>query len=265
MPPAASAVVTFGIPGIALLAAGLLVAGTAIAEHRLGTAAAERRRNVALVAAAAGFWLLLTGVLAQRGILARTDTTPPVLAVFMPVILLLSFAWALSPFGARLARGLPVWAMIAAQSFRVPLELVMHQAAREEVMPAQLSFSLSGTGFNFDIVVGALALPVGWLVATRQAPLWLAKLWNLLGFVTLTVIAGVAIATSPMVHAFGTAPKSLNTWVMYFPFVWLPAGAVVFALGSHIVIARALARAKANWPGPEERARAAQAEAARPY
>ncbi|HEY0713114.1 MAG TPA: hypothetical protein VGF45_10600, partial [Polyangia bacterium] len=161
MPHPASAVVTYGIPGISLVAAGLLVAGTAIAEHRLRTPPAQRRRIVGLVAAGAILWLLLTAVLASRGILARTDTTPPVLAVFMPAVLLLSLAWSLSPFGARLARGVPVWAMIAAQSFRVPLELVMHQAAREEVMPPQLTFSLSGTGFNFDIVVGALALPVG--------------------------------------------------------------------------------------------------------
>ncbi|HEY0709755.1 MAG TPA: hypothetical protein VGG33_23280 [Polyangia bacterium] len=262
MPPAASAVVTFGIPGIALLTAGLLIAGTAVAEHRLGTPPERRRRNVVLVAVACALWLLLTGLLAARGILARTDTRPPVLAPFMASMLVVSLAWSLSPFGARLARGLPVWVMIMAQSFRLPLELVMHQAAREEVMPAQLSFSLSGTGFNFDIVVGMLALPVGWLVATRQAPLWLPRLWNLLGFVTLAVIAGIAIATSPMVHAFGTAPKSLNTWVMHFPFVWLPAGAVVFALGSHIVIARALRHAKRDWPRPDEEAAAALRQSA---
>jgi hypothetical protein len=256
MHPVASSVVTFGIPGIALLTAALLIAGTAAAEQRLDTPPERRRRMISVVTIATMSWLVLTGLLAVSGILARLDLRPPPVAPFMASVIALSFAWALSPFGARLARGLPVWVMIAAQSFRLPLELVMHQAAREEVMPMQLSFSLSGTGYNFDIVVGMLALPVGWLVAVRQAPLWLPRVWNLLGFGTLGMIAFIAIATSPMVHAFGTAPNVLNTWVMHFPFVWLPAGPVVFALGSHIVIARALKLAKRDWPTVEERQRA---------
>ena len=46
----------------------------------------------------------------------------------------------------------------------------------------------------------------------------------------------------PQLRAFGTDPARVNTWVMYFPFVWLPAGLVTSALFGHAVLWRKLAR-----------------------
>jgi hypothetical protein len=43
-----------------------------------------------------------------------------------------------------------------------------------------------------------------------------------------------------VVHAFGTEPAHLNTWVTHPPFVWLPAGPVTFALAGQIVLLRKL-------------------------
>jgi hypothetical protein len=47
-----------------------------------------------------------------------------------------------------------------------------------------------------------------------------------------------AVVTSPFVQAFG--PASVNTWEARFPFVWLPAGCVVFAIAGHIAVWRKL-------------------------
>jgi hypothetical protein len=43
-----------------------------------------------------------------------------------------------------------------------------------------------------------------------------------------------------MVRLFGDDPRHVNTWVLYFPYVWLPAVLVVIALAGHVVITRAL-------------------------
>ena len=50
----------------------------------------------------------------------------------------------------------------------------------------------------------------------------------------------VALLATPMVHAFGTEPAHLNTWVAYFPFVWLPAGLVSAAVLGHVLLWRRL-------------------------
>jgi len=121
----------------------------------------------------------------------------------------------------------------------LPLELVMHRAAVEGTMPPQMTF----TGANFDIVTGASALVLAAaVVAVPGGPRWIVIAWNALGSVLLLAIVVIAIASLPRLHAFGTEPARLNTWVMYFPFVWLPAGLVSSALLGHVVLWRRLLR-----------------------
>ena len=61
-----------------------------------------------------------------------------------------------------------------------------------------------------------------------------------LAFGTLGAIAFIALATSPMVHLFGTEPEHLNLWVTRPPYVWLPAGPVLFALAGQVTLLRRL-------------------------
>ena len=58
----------------------------------------------------------------------------------------------------------------------------------------------------------------------------------LLGFVLLVNIVTVAIVSTPMFGWFGA--DRLNTFVTYFPFVWLPAVLVTAALMGHVLVWR---------------------------
>jgi hypothetical protein len=233
-PGPAPLVVWLGIPGIAAaLVAGLVMASRA-AARRLGLPpAAQRRRALAAAALAAG-WCALWGGLAAGGVLARFDARPPPFALAFAAMLLGALAFGASRFAEPLARGLPLAGLVGVQAFRLPLELVMHEAARAGVMPSLLSFS----GWNFDIVTGSLALPVAALVALRRAPRWLVPAWNALGLAALMMIAVIAIGTAPFVRAFG--PDQSNAWVAYVPFVYLPAVMVVAALVGHVLVIRKL-------------------------
>jgi hypothetical protein len=152
----------------------------------------------------------------------------------------------LSPIGGRLARRLPLAVLVGLQGFRLPLELCMHEAAREGVMPVQMTF----TGLNFDIVTGASAVVLALWLATGQAPRALVVGWNALGALLLAAIGAIAVLSMPAIHAFGTAPERLNTWVGQFPFVWLPTVLVAFALAGHLVIARRLLADRSAAAGP---------------
>jgi hypothetical protein len=123
----------------------------------------------------------------------------------------------------------------------LPLELVMHRAAVAGIMPNVMSY----TGYNFDIVTGATALPLALYAWRRPVPRWLILLWNVTGQILLLVIVGVAFAASPVFRAFGDG--QLNVWVTEFPYVWI-AVMVAAALFGHVVTLRKLmaeARAKA--------------------
>ena len=54
----------------------------------------------------------------------------------------------------------------------------------------------------------------------------------------LTVILALALASTPMIHAFGQDPRRLNTFVAHVPFVWLPA----------VLVLAALLRSSNRWP-----------------
>lgn len=223
--PQASLIVTLGIPLLALLAVSLIVLFV--------SRASRHGRRIALLA---GAWLVFTAVLGSSGFLARSDASPLRILVLMAPTLVLPFALGLSALGGAVAKEIPLAWLVGFHGFRLPLELVMHQAAVEGVMPEQMTF----TGFNLDIVTGASALGVALLLLAGKAPRWLVLTWNALGSLLLLAIMAIAIASLPRFHAFGSEAVRVNTWVSHFPFVWLPAGLVTSALFGHVVIWRRL-------------------------
>jgi hypothetical protein len=212
--------VRIGIPTIALALAVLFVAATWRTGEGLDPGA--RRRRTILAGAGVAIWLAAQAIAALSGLLGRFDVRPPPMVIWFAsmVVMTLALAWS---------------------RFRLPLELVMHRAAVAGIMPNVMSY----TGYNFDIVTGATALPLALYAWRRPVPRWLILLWNVTGQLLLLVIIGVAFAASPVFRAFGDG--QLNVWVTEFPYVWI-AVMVAAALFGHVVTLRKLmaeARAKA--------------------
>jgi hypothetical protein len=213
-------------PGSAPLVVTITIAALAMTMLALWVAAHRSSWPKAALAAIA--WLALFGALAATGILARPTRPPPMLLAFVAAIAG-GIVWARSRDAAAIARSVPLWALVAAQAFRLPLELAMHRAAAARVLPAALSFG----GYNYDIVTGATAIVVAALALAGRAPRALVLAWNVMGLGLLAVILVVAIATMPGNPLAGDLP---NTWVCYVPFVWLPTVLVPIAIAGHLVI-----------------------------
>ena len=116
---------------------------------------------------------------------------------------------AFTGYGTRLARGLPLWTLVASQGFRLPLEMAMHTMDERGMMPAQMRYS----GRNFDIVTGGTARVVAWLVATGRGGRRTVLAWNLLGLILLVNVVAIAILSTPRFAYFGE--ERLNVWVTY--------------------------------------------------
>jgi hypothetical protein len=228
MPPQASLLVTLGIPGLALL----VLTALAYLVWRATRGTRQTRRFLL----GASLWLAFSSSLALSGFLARVDLAPlPLLPIIVPTLglpLWLGF----SRIGSALSESTPLTALVGFHAFRLPLELVMHEAAREGTMPEQMTF----TGSNFDIVTGSSALVLALALARGPVPHWLLLAWNALGSLLLCAIIAIAVASLPQFHAFGTTPDRLNTWVSYFPFIWLPTVLVSAALLGHVLLWRRL-------------------------
>jgi hypothetical protein len=191
--------------------------------------------------------LAVEGWLADAGIMRQWEQVPPPLVPLVIVAMAMALTAALSSFGGRLAVRVPLAALVGFQGFRLPLELAMHRAALDGLMPVQMSYS----GWNFDIVTGASALVVAGLLAAGFAPRWLVVAWNTLGSALLLIIVTIAVASTPTFAAFG--PDRLNTWVADPPYVWLPGVLVPAALFGHLLAWRALASHSRETPAAAHR------------
>lgn len=181
-------------------------------------------------------WLALTGLLAAAGILQDFDSRPPPMAIVLISMNLLCLGIVFSSWGKGLAEEVSFSALIGVQAFRLPLELVMHQAADYGLMPPQMSYS----GRNFDIITGLSALVLA-IVLKRNPALsrgWI-WVWNFLGLALLFNVVTVAILSFPLpFRVFMNEPA--NIWVTHFPYIWLPAIMVAAAFLGHLTIFRKL-------------------------
>lgn len=226
-PPLLDPVVAWGIGSLAVI--------VALAWVVIWSGARGERRGVLGVAMLAV--MATSAVAAWSGLLQRLDTTPPPMAMMIVSVFVLAGVIGGSSLGRAVAAEVPLSSLVGLQAFRLPLELTMHRAAALGIMPPELSYS----GYNVDIVTGAGALVLWALMRARGTPpRWTLWIWNAWGIGCLAVIAVIAVATSPMLRLFGDDPRHVNTWVLYFPYVWLPTVLVTIAVASHIVITRRL-------------------------
>lgn len=227
-------VLTFALIPLLLVAA--LLASISLGSQRLGESGDQRRRAVLITTLVAVAWMLATWLAAARGVLRNWEATPPPFALLAFGIVALGVTMSSGRYGHRLAAGVPRWALVGVQAFRLPLELAMHAMYERGVMPVQMSYS----GWNFDIVTGITAPIVTVLVASRRAGTGLVLAWNILGLALLLNIVAIAILSTPRLAYFGQ--DRLNVWVMDPPFVWLPAVMVLAALAGHLLVFRAVRR-----------------------
>jgi hypothetical protein len=201
----------------------------------IGVGASAPRTAWALILGVFLFWLLVPAVLATRGDLSLDAPLPTPGAALFVLLTLATIVLAFSRFGARLAAGIPMAALVGYQAFRVPLELALHALYTEGVIPVQMTYS----GRNFDIVTGVLAVVLALLLRAGRCPRWLVLAWNILGLALLANILVVAILSAPTPFRYFTNEPA-NLLASTFPYVWLPTFLVQAALFGHLLVFRAL-------------------------
>ena len=197
------------------------------------------RRSAWWVAGGLVVWFLYAGLLASSGILKNPTMRPPGLTlILVPVLLVLvSFLVVVvrSSAGAHLALAFPLWIILGMQTFRVGVELFLHQIWIDGLAPKMLTFA----GANVDIYIGASAPLIAWLAIRGRTGMKLALVWNGLGLLALANVVVRAVLTAPgplnLIHA-----EVPDTMLSTFPFVFLPGFFVPLAVVLHVIAIRAI-------------------------
>ncbi len=195
----------------------------------------ERGRWRRWALATATLWVAAHLAVARSGVM-EADTMPPRLVFYLPPTLLLGVWAAFSPVGTRLAQ-LPLGWLVAAQAFRLPLEIWLHTLMEGGALPVQMTWS----GWNFDVLtgLGALALALyGW---RRPLPRAAVVAWNAMGLLLLVTVVTIAVLSTPTpLRRFHEGPPVLLPYNA--PFNLIVSVHVWTAWVGHLVVTRALLR-----------------------
>jgi hypothetical protein len=223
-----------GAPMVVVTAAmvALLAFGAVGGATRAGQGIAHARRVGAVVGLTLGAWLAVTAGLAIGGVLdvsARPPRWPLLpLTAFVAIALVMRSASA-----SRVLSAVPLAWPIAAQTFRVGVELALFALHAAGLAPVRITFE----GRNFDVVVGLSAPWIAWLLAKKRIGSRGAVGWNVLGLAVLANTVGTVASSTPgPLHLNGSgAPfTAIATW----PIVWLPAFLMPTAVFLHVVSLR---------------------------
>src|ERR1044072_8860109 len=136
------------------------------------------------VAIVISIWLTLLAETVKSGFV---ENEPMPRLLFLLIFIMGSVALAaISKFGRAISVTTPVFLLVGFQSFRLPLELVLHDWVASGTIPSTMSWN----GQNFDIVSGVLAILIA--PVARKNIKW-AWLFNIVGFALLLNVIRVAV------------------------------------------------------------------------
>src|SRR5882672_5764772 len=200
----------------------------------VGAVQGELTRRSRQVGSALFLWLAVTGALGYTAKVHDFSQRPPQIMLLVGLAFVGVYLGSYFSAAAKLTETPGLAWLIGLQVFRVAVEVFLFLGHRAGFVPVQMTFA----GRNWAVLTGLTALPMAWLVAKDKAPQWLVYAWNTLGLALLLNVMIVAVLSMPTpLRHFHNEPA--NTFVTYFPYVWLPTYLVQVAWLSHLLIYRA--------------------------
>jgi len=215
-----------------------IVLGLWLALERTGLT--QRRRLGVWLAVVVPYtlWLAVIWSAAVNGVFRPGSNTPPLvpLAIFLPVIVGVPILLRSKRIGEVLD-AMPASWLVGLQVYRILGGIFLVGWARG-VVPGIFALP-AGIG---DVTTGLLALPVAYLLASRNGDgVRPAIAWNIFGLLDFAIAVGIGLATAPGPLQV-IVPSIPNTGVGLYPTVLIPAFAVPSSILLHVLSLRQLKR-----------------------
>jgi len=221
-----------------------IVLGLWLALER--TELAPRRRLGVWLAVVVPYtlWLAVIWSAAINGAFRPGNSTLPLvpLAIFLPVVVGVPILLRSKRIGEVLD-AMPTSWLVGLQVYRILGGIFLVGWARG-VIPGLFALP-AGIG---DVTTGLLALPVAYLLASRNGDaLRSALAWNIFGLADFTIAVGIGLATAPGPFQV-IVPSIPNSGVGLYPTVLIPAFAVPSSILLHVLSLRQLRRTARRGP-----------------
>ena len=185
-------------------------------------------------------WTLWAFLLTAAGVLESATRPPGIVILVVPILLTCLVTFGTGSLGRGMAANIPLWWLVALQSFRLGVEAVLQGLSQAGWIPHAMTLA----GGNVEFIYAATALLVAWLVRRGTLTAWFVQVWNVLGVLSLLNVVVRAVGSAPGPAHF-LATEVPNVATSRFPFALIPAVMVPLAIALHLVIARAASARKA--------------------
>ncbi len=160
-----------------------------------------------------------------------TESLLPWGPLVFSTILVWGFTFPLSASGRAVAGSNTLSTLILFQSFRIPLELILHHWADIQTVPETMTW----TGQNWDIVAGISSLLSCRWVNRSRALAWTV---NTIGFLLLLNVLRVVALSAPLPFSWQLERPLLL--IAYFPYSLIAPLFVLPAFSAHLLVFRKL-------------------------
>ena len=181
-----------------------------------------------------GLWMLLGVLIAESTFILNFTNVPPGFLLVLFGSFAVTTVLAFSRLGTVWIHYAGPVALIALQSFRLPLEIFLYQAYELGIMGKQMTY----VGWNYDILTGISAILLAlWLWKKPLNPT-LILTWNIICFTLFVIIITTAILTAPTLFQQFPVGEIEVFIAVYFPYILLPMVLVQAAFFGHILLFR---------------------------
>lgn len=182
--------------------------------------------------------LFLIGLIAYLAILSFTKVLldfgmPPRFPILLviPFLLFCIFFYVKNRNNAYI-QSIPLHWTAFYQTFRVAVEFLILYTFLKGIMPVEATFE----GYNFDIVMGISALPIGFLIyKTGRKYKTLLRIWNIVGILMVLFVAVIVATSFYQPQIWGYTEPSVKIEFMQLPYLLLPGFLAPSAIFIHLI------------------------------
>jgi len=182
--------------------------------------------------------LFLVGLIAYLSILSFTKLLtdfgfPPRFPIFLVIpLLVFSIYFYFKNRNNGFIQSIPLHWTAFYQSFRILVEFLILYTFLKGIMPKEATFE----GYNFDIIMGITALPIGLLIyKTGRKYKTLLRVWNVVGILMVLFVAIIVAISTYQPQILGYTEPTVKIEFMQLPYLLLAGFLAPSAIFIHLI------------------------------
>lgn len=223
--------VGIGFVLLSILMVAIVLWAYVILLNRLSRSSTQIRNRLLIVLFLFSIYATYLFFLGDSGILMNMDF-PPKLPLLLVIPLLVMLLFLTYRSGNReMIQQIPDHWLIFVQSFRIPVELLILGMYFESIVPKSATFE----GYNYEILVGILAIVLGFFIRRGDISKKGIFLWNILGLLSLGIIIGIIVSSFYLPELWGADAPLVDERFTQIPYLLLTGFLAPLAIFFHLL------------------------------